>query len=84
MERHKIPLSMIMVGEKYFYQGANTMESGQLYEAEVVGIYRHHIVLLIQPVKSDDSFQLYETKPYTWSITKVAYGRTEHLYRRDI
>lgn len=75
--------SDIEVGDKYYYQGANTMEKGQLYEAEVVGIYQHHIVMEIKPVVNPLTLHFTDITAYRWSISKNNIGRTENLYRRD-
>lgn len=83
MNKAKVKPYEIEVGGQYYYQGANTMEKGMLYEAEVIGIYQYHIVMEIKPVVNPESLHFTDVTPYTWSIAISEIGRTENLYRRN-
>lgn len=72
----------IYIGGRFRYQGQNTVTKDQMYNAEVVAIYPHHILLSIEPIENpnEPAPRFTEVVPYRWSIAKCDLNRTEYLY----
>lgn len=63
------------------YEYSATIHPLAVYDATVIGVYDHHIVLNIL-VNQDTIQEMCFGAPtaYNWSIQKYDIGRTEHLY----
>lgn len=74
--------SQLKVGDKYLYTGHFTPYPNALYDAEVIGIYRHTVTLRVKiRIESTEETALGEVQPYNWSIPKINIGTTEILYK---